>query len=96
VRCLELSASIGQGSFDCAFPRLRTRMLRSSKSEIVFVPYEQAYAPGFEDMMRRVPAVDKLQGLVGFRPTIQVGVVIERLIEHMRGEKVPASPALAS
>lgn len=67
-----------------------------SRSEIVFVPYEQAYAPGFEDMMRRVPSVDKLQALVGFRPTIRVDVVIERLIEHMRNERAPASPALAS
>ncbi len=39
-----------------------------SASPIEFVPYDQAYEPGFEDMMRRVPCVDKLHALTGFRP----------------------------
>ncbi len=67
-----------------------------SKSEIGFIPYDQAYAPGFEDMMRRVPSVDKLQTLTGFRPTTKLDVIIERIIEHLRSESVAATPALAS
>src|SRR6201982_3552430 len=37
-----------------------------SESAIEFVPYDKAYEPGFEDMMRRVPCVDKLEALTGF------------------------------
>jgi UDP-glucose 4-epimerase len=47
--------------------RLVKERTRSS-SPIEFIPYDQAYEPGFEDMMRRVPSVDKLQALTGFRP----------------------------
>jgi UDP-glucose 4-epimerase len=39
-----------------------------SKSEIRFIPYEQAYAKGFEDMRRRVPDTSKVRGLVGWEP----------------------------
>ena len=40
-----------------------------SDSPIIFVPYEQAYEPGFEDMPRRIPSLEKLESLTGFRPT---------------------------
>ena len=40
----------------------------NSSSTIQFVPYDQAYEPGFEDMMRRVPCIDKLQALTVFAP----------------------------
>jgi UDP-glucose 4-epimerase len=39
-----------------------------SKSKIELVPYEQAYRPGFEDMRRRKPSVEKLAAITGFRP----------------------------
>ncbi len=39
-----------------------------SKSAIEFVPYSQAYEPGFDDMRRRKPVVEKLAAAVGFRP----------------------------
>ena len=39
-----------------------------SDSSITFVPYDQAYEPGFEDMQRRVPALEKLEGLTKFPP----------------------------
>lgn len=41
-----------------------------SRSEVVYVPYEQAYEAGFEDMQRRVPDTSKAQGLVGWHPVI--------------------------
>src|SRR5579864_6113647 len=47
----------------------RVRRLAESPSEVVFVPYDQAYEPGFEDMPRRVPDTGKVRDLVGFRPT---------------------------
>ena len=56
-----------------------------SNSEIVFVPFEEAYAPGFEDMPRRLPDISKLQELIGYRPTMDLPEMIDRVIEHERG-----------
>ena len=50
-----------------------------SSSPIEYVPYDKAYEPGFEDMMRRVPSVDKLQALTGFRPRISLDEIIDRV-----------------
>ena len=48
-----------------------------SKSTIELVPYGEAYAPGFDDMSRRKPSVEKLAAAVGFRP----GTSLRRIIE---------------
>ena len=50
-----------------------------STSAIEYVPYDQAYEPGFEDMMRRVPAVEKLFALTGFRPETRLTEIIDRV-----------------
>jgi nucleoside-diphosphate-sugar epimerase len=50
-----------------------------SASPIAFVPYDQAYEPGFEDMMRRVPSVEKLHALTGFRPQTSLNDIIDRV-----------------
>ena len=50
-----------------------------SSSPIEYVPYDKAYEPGFEDMMRRVPAVEKLQALTGFRPQTPLNEIIDRV-----------------
>jgi UDP-glucose 4-epimerase len=48
-----------------------------SKSPIEFVPYSQAYEPGFDDMRRRKPVVEKLAATVGFRPQTRLQTIIE-------------------
>jgi UDP-glucose 4-epimerase len=53
-----------------------------SDSPITFVPYDQAYEPGFEDMPRRVPSLDKLEQLTGFRPAIPLIEIVDRVIAH--------------
>jgi UDP-glucose 4-epimerase len=50
-----------------------------STSAIEYVPYDQAYEPGFEDMMRRVPSVEKLFALTGFRPETRLTEIIDRV-----------------
>jgi UDP-glucose 4-epimerase len=55
-----------------------------SSSPIVYVPYEQAYEPGFEDMMRRLPSVEKLLALTGFRPQTPLPEIIDRVIAYYR------------
>lgn len=62
------------------------RARTGSTSEIAYVPYDQAYEPGFEDMMRRVPSVEKLVSLTGFRPQTKLEEIIDRVSRYL-GEK---------
>lgn len=55
-----------------------------SSSPIQFIPYDKAYEPGFEDMMRRVPCIDKLHALTGFRPQISLVEIIDRVSAYFR------------
>jgi UDP-glucose 4-epimerase len=55
-----------------------------SSSEIVTLPYDQAYAPGFEDMQRRVPDISKLQNVTGYAPSVGLAEIIDRVAEHHR------------
>ncbi|PYT87275.1 MAG: nucleoside-diphosphate sugar epimerase [Acidobacteria bacterium] len=64
---------------DLAF-RVKTRT--ASSSAIEYIPYDQAYEPGFEDMMRRVPCVDKLFALTGFRPQTSLNEIIDRVTAY--------------
>ena len=50
--------------------------LTGSQSTVEFVPYEQAYDPGFEDMQRRKPVIDKLEQFTGFRPVTPLDDII--------------------
>jgi len=47
-----------------------------STSQIEFVPYAEAYAPGFDDMRRRKPNVEKLAAMTGFRPATALREII--------------------
>jgi UDP-glucose 4-epimerase len=62
----------------------RVREVAKSGSPIVRVPYDVAYAKGFEDMERRVPDLEKLERLTGFRPTTPLDRIIEDVVEDRR------------
>jgi UDP-glucose 4-epimerase len=62
----------------------RVRALTGSQSEIVCVPYEQAYGEGFEDMPRRVPDISKIGSLIGYRPTRSLDQILESVIAFFR------------
>ncbi len=53
-----------------------------SPSEIVLVPYAQAYEEGFEDMPRRIPDLTKIKKLIGYEPRVDLDGVLDRVIEH--------------
>jgi UDP-glucose 4-epimerase len=53
-----------------------------SPSEIVLVPYSQAYEEGFEDMPRRIPDLTKIKKLIGYDPKVGLDGVLDRVIEH--------------
>ena len=48
----------------------------NSKSEIVYVPYEEAYGDGFEDMERRVPNIELIKSLIGWEPKRDLSTMI--------------------
>ena len=54
--------------------------ITKSNSEIIFVPYEQAYEAGFEDMPRRLPDISKIQKLIGYQPTLDLSEMLERIV----------------
>ena len=62
----------------------RIRTLTGSSSNIVRIPYEQAYEQGFEDMPRRVPDISKIRALVGYEPTVGLDEILSRVIEYFR------------
>lgn len=68
----------------------------NSTSEIVYVPYDQAYEPGFEDMMRRVPCIDKLFSLTGFRPQATLAEIIDRVAAYLQTKRASAPPRVAT
>lgn len=55
-----------------------------SRSEIVLVPYDEAYGRGFEDMSRRVPDISKIRNLIGFEPRTALPRIIERIADYAR------------
>ena len=66
---------------------LLVKQRTGSKSPITHVPYDQAYEPGFEDMPRRVPALEKLEGLTGFRPAIPLNDIVDGVIAYFRDKQ---------
>jgi UDP-glucose 4-epimerase len=69
----------------------RIKAMTASTSDIVLVPYEEAYEAGFEDMPRRVPSLEKIHKLVGYRPTVDLGEILARVIAHERAGAMPAN-----
>jgi UDP-glucose 4-epimerase len=61
--------------------------LTGSKSNIVMVPYTEAYPDGYEDMQRRVPDTSKLHGLTGWSAKHNLDQAIIDIAEHLRNEK---------
>jgi UDP-glucose 4-epimerase len=60
----------------------RVKEATGSEAEIVKVPYEQAYAEGFEDMHRRIPDIRKIEGALGWRPTLTLDQILADVIEY--------------
>jgi UDP-glucose 4-epimerase len=65
----------------------RVKELTNSSSEIVFVPYDEAYEEGFEDMPRRVPDISKVRALVGFEPRMSLDGILKSVIDYQTGRR---------
>jgi UDP-glucose 4-epimerase len=70
----------------------RVKALTGSSSPIETVEYEAIYGSRFEDMQRRVPALDKIKALVGYEPQVTLDQLLHDTIEHVSREQGVRSP----
>jgi UDP-glucose 4-epimerase len=62
----------------------RVRELCGSASEIKYIPYDEAYESGFEDMPRRVPDLSRIEALIGYKPVHSLDEILAQVIEYFR------------
>ncbi len=62
----------------------RVKTLCSSKSELEFIPYDEVYGLGIEDMYHRIPDIDKVDGAVGWKPTRTLDQILADVVGHFR------------
>ena len=63
----------------------KVKELAESFSLIVHIPYEKAYAEGFEDMVRRVPDLRLARQLIGFQPRYSLDDILLDVVNHLSG-----------
>jgi UDP-glucose 4-epimerase len=92
-RATGLAVNLG-GAQEVAIADLAQRIieLTESSSSITYVPYEQAYSAGFEDMRRRVPDNTLAHHLVGFTPGTRLDEIILRVADYMKRSMEQAAP----
>ncbi len=66
------------------------RQEAKSDSPITHIPYEEAYAEGFEDMKRRVPDLRKLERTIGYRPTTSLEKIVADVVAHCQSRTLAA------
>jgi len=65
---------------------IKVKDLSGTNSRITYVPYDQAYEPGFEDMVRRIPDISKITELLGWEPTISLDDIIKSVIKSTNND----------
>lgn len=70
----------------------RVRAQAGSSSEVVLIPYDQAYGEGFDDMRRRVPDLQKAARLIGYRPRRLLATILEDVIAYERRQLAVGGP----
>ena len=73
------------GTGEITIKELADQVIKETKSQssIEFIPYEKAYAPGFEDMQRRVPDVSKIKQNLGWAPKKNLSQIIVDVAAHI-------------
>ena len=65
--------------------------LAGSRSELTYVPYDRVYDEGIEDMLHRIPALEKIAAAIGWRPEHDLAQILDDVVAHVR-----AAPAVAA
>ena len=55
-----------------------------SQSQLISIPFDQAYGAGFEDMQRRVPDISKVKAKLGWQPTHSLDSIIDSVAQHLK------------
>ncbi len=66
---------------------IKVKKLSESNSEIHYIPYDKAYEEGFEDLVRRVPDLKKIERLIGYSPTFGIDDIINDVIDYSISEQ---------
>jgi UDP-glucose 4-epimerase len=69
----------------------RVKELCGSSSPIRFVPYGEAYPDGFEEIMQRVPDLEKIRSAIDYRPRFGLDAIINDVIEYARASASPVA-----
>ncbi|MDQ3777426.1 MAG: NAD-dependent epimerase/dehydratase family protein [Actinomycetota bacterium] len=74
---------------------LAERVIRAtgSTSELVFVPYEEVYGHGIEEMFQRIPSIEKIRAAIGWRPTVDLDGILAAVIAHSSASAAEPVPA---
>ncbi len=65
----------------------KVRDMINPNVNIVRIPYDKAYEEGFEDLRRRVPDISKIRDLTGFKTTVNIDGILEKVIEHEKKKR---------
>ena len=91
LQLIDSEAAVGQvfnvgNDFEITIGELAKKVVHSlgSNSSIEMIPYKDAYAPGFEDMQRRVPDISKIKSLIGWAPTRDLDAIISDIAASLR------------
>ena len=66
----------------------KIRDITGSTSEIIYVPYDEAYEAGFEDMQRRRPDTTRISNLLGWAPTRDLDQIVADVAEDLRSRQI--------
>jgi UDP-glucose 4-epimerase len=66
----------------------KIRDITGSSSEIIYVPYDEAYEAGFEDMQRRRPDTTRISNLLGWAPTRDLDQIVADVAEDLRSRQI--------
>ena len=82
-------------NFEISINRLAQKIIddTQSRSKIVYVSYQEAYGDGFEDMERRVPNIDLIQHLVGWKPQRDLSEIISDISAEIKESLERSDPA---
>ena len=71
----------------------RVRERTRSSSELVFVPYDEVYGQGIDDMLHRKPSIERIRAAIGWQSSLDLDRILADVIDHTRRAPVPVETA---
>jgi UDP-glucose 4-epimerase len=62
----------------------KVRELTGSTSEVTFIPYDEVYGQGIEDMIHRIPSLEKVRAAIGWEPQRTLDDILSDVVEYVR------------